>query len=187
MKIRDFEFVNDKQILKDFVNSYDWLKEAVAKDYKHLLDRKSHTYSDVILLYVKRHIIKPQRGTKKSAGYDIRSPFGFELLPGEDIKIPTGLKAYMLEDEFLDIRPRSGSGFKYFVRLANTTGVIDSDYYSNPENDGHIWIRIRNEGSKNWVVDAGDAVCQGIFQKYLITDTDSTNSDRVGGFGSTGK
>jgi len=130
----------------------------------------------------------PKRATSRSAGYDIFSPFGFILKPNESIKIPTGFKAYMMDDEKLVFHPRSGLGFKYFVRLANTTGVGDSDYYNNEGNEGHYWVKIRNEGDKEVSVEAGDAIAQCIFEKYLLADGDSfiDGKSRIGGLGSTG-
>lgn len=130
----------------------------------------------------------PSRGTARSAGYDVFSPFPFSLGAGEEIKVPTGFKAYMLDDEFLMLIPRSGLGFKYYTRLANTLGVGDSDYYNNEGNEGHYWVKIRNEGDKTLNVKSGDAIAQAIFQKYLLADGDGFNGEvRVGGFGSTGK
>ena len=128
----------------------------------------------------------PQRATKYSAGYDFYAPFEIHINPGEDIKIPTGIRAHMLADEVLMIYPRSGLGFKYYVRLANSTGIIDSDYYYS-DNEGHIWVKLRNEGDKELVIKKGEAFCQGIFTKYLLVDGDNFEhgKDRNGGFGST--
>ena len=92
---------------------------------------------------------KPKRATRKSAGYDCYAPFDIDLEPNEEIKVPTGIKSYMLDDEMLLALPRSGSGFKYYIRLANTVGIIDADYIDS-DNEGHIWIKIRNEGNKNF-------------------------------------
>lgn len=135
-------------------------------------------------------IVEPERATVGSAGYDFFAPYGFTLSPGEDITIPTGIKAYMLVDEMLDIRPRSGQGFKY-LRIANTTGVIDSDYYDNAETGGQIVLKLRNEtnDSRGIIeVKAGKGFAQGIFMKYLLVDGDNylTGKTREGGFGSTG-
>lgn len=132
----------------------------------------------------------PKRATKYSAGYDIFTPCDIRLAPGEEITIPTGIKAYMEFDEVLNIYPRSGQGFKYFIRLANTVGIIDSDYYNNAKNDGHIFVKLRNEGNEGFFVPHGTAIAQGIFSKYLLTSNDtftgSTNV-REGGLGSTDK
>lgn len=129
----------------------------------------------------------PTRATKGSAGYDCFSPISFTLKPGEEIKIPTFLKAKMPRNVFLAVYPRSGLGFKYYTRLANTVGIIDSDYYGNESNEGHIFVKIRNEGKKNLAVRKGDAVCQFVFQQYLTTEDDLVNEERTGGFGSTDK
>ena len=130
----------------------------------------------------------PIRATQYSAGYDIFTPISFSLKPDEDKVIPTGLKAYMMADEFLSIFPRSGLGFKYYTRLANTVGIIDSDYYNNDGNEGHIFVKLRNEGTKPLQIYAGDAIAQGIFLNYLLTDGDNFDGkSRGGGLGSTTK
>ena len=141
---------------------------------------------DFTNLPVYRSAIKlPKRATKGSAGYDIYSPIDFTLNPGEIIKFPTGIKVYMPENEFLAIVPRSGHGFKAFSRLANTVGIIDSDY-AFALNDGHIQMKLRCESpDTQLVVTAGDAIAQGIFLQYLITDDDDSTAERVGGLGST--
>ena len=130
----------------------------------------------------------PKRATSRSAGYDIYSPVDFVLQPSWEIKIPLGWKVYMQADELFTIIPRSGLGFKYYLRLANTTGLIDSDYFNNPGNEGHSWIKLRNEGSVDVSIKAGEGIAQGIFQKYLLADEDDfVGEGRVGGFGSTSK
>ncbi|HOA79659.1 MAG TPA: deoxyuridine 5'-triphosphate nucleotidohydrolase [Defluviitaleaceae bacterium] len=128
----------------------------------------------------------PKRATAKSAGYDVFTPIDIILEPNEEIKLPTGIKSYMLDDEVLFAAPRSGHGFKYYIRLANTLGVIDADYYNNSDNEGHIWVKIRNEGNKIFAVNKGEAICQLIFQKYLLVDGDTfEGNERIGGIGST--
>lgn len=128
----------------------------------------------------------PKRSTKYSAGYDFESIGNYILEPGEIKKIPTGIKVYMEPDEVLFIFVRSSMGFKYNVRMCNQVGIIDSDYYSNISNDGHIWISLQNEGEKTYEIKKGDKICQGIFSKYLLTDNDSgNNSIRIDGLGST--
>lgn len=130
----------------------------------------------------------PKRATIGSAGYDIYAPYEFTVKPGETITIPTGIRSYMQIDEVLKIYPRSGLGFKYKARLANTTGVIDSDYYFS-DNEGHIMIKLCNEGLRTFTIEKGTAFCQGIFSKYLLADGDdfTTGEIRNGGFGSTTK
>ena len=89
----------------------------------------------------------PRRSTSKSAGYDIYNNTGKDIIlePGElSEKIDTGLKSYMLDDEVLTLFPRSGHGFKYSVRLANTVGIIDPDFYDNPSNEGEMGLKLHN-------------------------------------------
>ena len=86
----------------------------------------------------------------------------------------------------LMLYPRSGLGFKYKVRLNNTVGVVDADYYFS-DNEGHIFIKITNEGDKPVIVKTGDAFAQGIFMEYGITEDDRVEESRNGGFGSTDK
>lgn len=130
-------------------------------------------------------VIIPSRSTKHSAGYDFSSPISLVLKAGCEAKIPTGIKAYMGSDEVLFIVVRSSLGFKYNIRLKNQVGVIDSDYYNNPQNEGHIMVALKNESDKDVVINKGDRIVQGIFMNYLITDLDNANGKRNGGIGST--
>ena len=130
----------------------------------------------------------PKRGTRTAAGYDFYALYDYTLKPGEIMKIPTGIKVSMEEDDVLFLIDRSTMGFKYNVRLTNQVGVVDEDYYNNSNNEGHMWIRIQNEGDKDYVVKKGDGMIQGIFIKYLKTDDDiESEHERNGGFGSTNK
>ena len=128
----------------------------------------------------------PNRSTKNSAGYDFFSLFDFSLKPGEIMKIPTGIKANMENNDVLFLVVRSSMGFKYNVRMCNQVGVIDSDYYNNSDNEGHIWIKLKNEGDKDFIVKNGDAICQGIFLNYVtVTNERDVKKIRNGGLGST--
>ena len=131
----------------------------------------------------------PKRGSKGSAGYDFYCPIPFELKEEEwgdvSITIPTGIRAIMPEDVFLQIVPRSGIGFKTGVYLANTVGIIDSDY-AESSNEGHILVKLCSN-FKSLVIDKGDRFVQGIFQKYCVVTDDDAEEKRTGGFGSTGK
>lgn len=127
----------------------------------------------------------PKRSTRNSAGYDFFAIERFNLKPKEIKKIPTGIKAKFNEDEALLIVVRSSMGFKYNIRLCNQVGVIDSDYYNNSNNEGHIFIALQNEGDKEFVVEKGEAFVQGVFIKFLITSDDKVEDERQGGIGST--
>ena len=131
-------------------------------------------------------ITLPKRATAGSAGYDFFAPEEFTLLPSETIKVATGVRVKIDEGWVLKIYPRSSLGFKYRLRLDNTVGIIDSDYYF-ADNEGHIFIKITNCGDKPLTVEKGKAFAQGVFVEYGITVDDDASSVRTGGFGSTDK
>ena len=138
-----------------------------------------------------KNINLPVRKTKYSAGYDIEA--------AEDTVIPsfkkgmaptlvkTGIKAYMKSDEVLILANRSSNPGKKGLILANSIGVVDSDYYGNPDNDGHIMYAFFNFKAEDVEIKKGDRIGQAIFQKYLVTDDDIAQGERTGGFGSTNK
>ena len=117
-------------------------------------------------------IIIPERNTSYSAGYDIHLLRDITIKPGEIVKLPTGLKSYFEQDEVLFLIVRSSTGFKYNIRLVNQVGVIDADYHNNESNEGHIFVKLQNEGEKEVEFKKGDSLVQGIFMKYLTTKDD---------------
>ncbi len=133
----------------------------------------------------------PVRKTKYSAGYDIEAAEN-TIIPSfkkgmKPTLVKTGIKAYMGEDEVLILANRSSNPGKKGLILANSIGVIDSDYYGNPDNDGHIMFAFYNIKDEDIEIKKGDAIGQGIFQKFLVTDNDVSQGERKGGFGSTSK
>ncbi|MFP4457888.1 MAG: dUTP diphosphatase [Clostridia bacterium] len=142
-------------------------------------------FDNEICLKLYEGIKLPHRKTKSSAGHDIFTYKDVLLKPNETKVIQTGIKAYMKPDEFLAIYIRSSFGFKYNIRLMNQVGIIDADYYNNPDNDGHIMVAIQNQGAKEKLIKKDEAFAQGIFQKYLISENDTTSQIRVSGVGST--
>lgn len=136
-----------------------------------------------------KEINLPVRKTKFSAGYDIEA--------AEEVVVPsfkkgmnptlikTGIKAYMQDDEVLMLYNRSSNPKKKGLILTNSVGVIDKDYYGNQDNDGHIMFAFYNIKDEDITIKKGEAIGQGIFQKYLITDDDRAEGERIGGFGST--
>lgn len=130
------------------------------------------------------HVSLPTRATEGSCGYDIKAPFKIVLNPGQEMIVPTGLRAKIFPGWFMMVTPKSGLGCNYKVRLNNTVGIIDSDYYKS-DNEGHIFVKISNEGLKKLEVEEGKAFCQGIFIPFGITTDDEVSTKRNGGFGST--
>ena len=130
----------------------------------------------------------PTRSTKKSAGYDIRSLEEYTLKPGEAHIFVTGLKVSMNSDEVLYLYGRSSFGYKYNITLANSVGVIDSDFYNNVDNEGHFKVKLINHGDTEVKINIGDRIAQGIFMKYLtVDDEEEIENERTGGIGSTNK
>lgn len=167
-RIAKFEQVSREQFIGDWLDTFGGTEAAAERIYEKLK--------------------LPRRATKGSAGYDFYSPLDFSLQPGETIKIPTGIRAFMREDYVLMIFPRSGLGFKFRLQLNNTVGVIDSDYY-NSDNEGHIFIKLTNDSNEGKILTlaAGTGFAQGIFLPFGITEDDTVTEVRNGGFGSTTK
>lgn len=133
----------------------------------------------------------PVRKTKHSAGYDIEAAEDTIIpafKPGmKPTLVKTGLKAYCEPDEFYMLCNRSSNPGKKGLVMANSVGIIDSDYYENPDNDGHFMFAFYNMKDEDTLIKKGDCIGQAIFMKYFITDDDHAEGERKGGFGSTSK
>ncbi|MCD7974909.1 MAG: dUTP diphosphatase [Phascolarctobacterium sp.] len=129
----------------------------------------------------------PERKTKKSAGYDFCLPENVVLEQGKLKLVPTGVKAYMKDDEYLGMHIRSSIAIKKNIMLVNNVGIIDADYYNNEDNEGHIMLALLNNGREPVMLNKNDRIAQGIFYKYLVTDDDARaeKTVRSGGLGST--
>jgi dUTP pyrophosphatase len=129
----------------------------------------------------------PERSTLNSAGYDF---FAVEdaVFPAKKLtRVMTGVKCELMPDMVLILANRSSNPSKKGLILANGVGVIDADYYGNPDNDGHFYFAYFNCSDHDIEVKKGDAIGQVVFQKYLTVDNDNATGTRVGGFGSTSK
>ena len=93
----------------------------------------------------------------------------------------------MQDDEMLCLYNRSSNPKKKGLILANSVGIVDKDYYGNPDNDGVIMFAFYNIKDVDVEIKKGECIGQGIFEKYLVTDSDNATGQRTGGFGSTGK
>ena len=127
----------------------------------------------------------PERQTKNAAGYDFYVANDILIKAHSVALIPTGVKAYMEDDEVLNLYIRSSMPLKRGLTLANNVGIIDSDYYENPSNDGHIMIQVLNFSDYDVMIAKDERIAQGVFTKYLLADNDETKEIRNGGFGST--
>ena len=132
-------------------------------------------------------VVLPQRKTAKSAGYDIIALTDEDVYvhPGMSVNLETGVKACMEDDEVMLLFIRSSLGIKQGLTLSNSCGVIDADYYNNPDNDGHFILNIINTGNSVQRIPARSRVAQAVFVKYLTVDDDNATGERIGGIGST--
>ena len=132
----------------------------------------------------------PKRSTKNAAGYDIEAAEDVVIEPFKNGMKPTlvatGLKAYCGDDEWFMLANRSSGPKKGFL-FPHSFGIIDSDYYENENNDGHLFVQCINIKDEPLVIKKGDVIAQVVFMKYLITDGDNAEGVRTGGFGSTDK
>ncbi|MGL5382657.1 MAG: dCTP deaminase domain-containing protein [Culicoidibacterales bacterium] len=130
--------------------------------------------------------IIPQRQTKHAAGYDFHALTTLVLPPHEVTLVPTGIKAFMPENEFLGLYIRSSIAVKKGLMMANSVGIVDADYYNNPDNEGHIYFACYNMKAEPVTITAGERIGQGIFQPFAVCETEQPSAlGRQGGFGST--
>lgn len=172
---------------------------------------------EVIEKYKDQNINLPARATAHAAGYDFEAaediviPSYFTLcsimnnygsLASQELNemaeltkklntkptlIPTGIKCQLADDEYLELVARSSMPLKHWLVLANGEGIVDSDYYNNPDNEGHIMFQYINFSPIDIIIKKGERIGQGIIKKYYITENDVTGGERIGGFGSSGK
>jgi len=146
---------------------------------------------EIIKGYENKKINLPIRKTSNSAGYDVEAaeetiipPFKPGIKP---TLIKTGIKAYCPENEWIMVANRSSNPGKKHLVLANGIGIVDSDYYNNEDNDGHIMFAYFNISDKEVTIKKGEVIGQLVFMNYLISDSDNAKGKRKGGFGSTTK
>lgn len=132
----------------------------------------------------------PQYATEGSAAMDLRACLDEAVIvpPGKTVTIPSGIAINIKDTGIVAIlAPRSGLGIKHGLVLANTIGVIDSDY------QGEILVGIRNQGEEPYSIQPGERICQMLFMPVLqvclqVVEQFSGESKRgVGGFGHTGR
>ena len=129
----------------------------------------------------------PTRATAKSAGHDFFLKEDITIKPGKAVFQYTDVKCKLNRDEVLLLFVRSSIGIKKHLMLANGTGVIDADYYNNPDNDGNIGLALYNYGTEPVTLAEGTRVMQGVTVDYQIAENDNAMGNRSGGFGSTGR
>lgn len=143
-----------------------------------------------VIKYSDTDIKLPERSTLNSAGYDF---FAIEdiTLPAKKLtRVMTGIKCELMPNMVLILANRSSNPSKKGLILANGIGVIDADYYGNPDNDGEMGFEFYNILDEDVVIKKGDKLGQGFITNFIKTEDDYISNPyktRVGGFGSTGK
>jgi dUTP pyrophosphatase len=163
-------------------------KEQIEKMLKYP-SFKTRGFEEITnnMMKINSTTILPTKGSINSAGYDFYSKENIEILPNNKYTFWTDVKSYMMNDEVLQIYVRSSIGIKKDLVLANGTGIIDSDYFSNLNNDGNIGICLRNESGNIQIIEKGERIAQGIFLKFQLADNIISENERIGGIGSTNK
>lgn len=158
---------------------------------------------EIVTKYKDEELTLPKRATKGSAGYDLTAavdivvPSVFKALRGNvktekgpmsSTLVPTGVKAYMPDNEYLLLANRSSNPMKRQLAVPNGIGVIDADYYGNEGNEGEIFVQVINYGLEDVLIAKGERIAQGIFSMYHVVDDEEQSFDkRTGGFGSSGR
>lgn len=99
--------------------------------------------------------------------------------------VSTGMKCQLDPGTYLELSVRSSCPLKHWLILANSVGIIDADYYNNPDNEGEIFFQMINLSPFDILLKKGDIIGQGIIKPYLTTEDDNASGQRTGGFGST--
>ena len=99
--------------------------------------------------------------------------------------VSTGMKCKLEPGTYLELSVRSSCPLKHWLILANSVGIIDADYYNNPDNEGEIFFQMINLSPFDIILRKGDIIGQGIIKPYLTTEDDNASGQRTGGFGST--
>ncbi|MBQ2350111.1 MAG: hypothetical protein II393_02425 [Cytophagales bacterium] len=137
--------------------------------------------------YVGEDVKLPERATANSAGYDFFAP-GNITLPAKSLtRVMTGIKCELRPYMVLILANRSSNPSKKGLYLANGVGIIDADYYDNPDNEGEIGFEFYNNSEEDVIIEKNEKIGQGIITTYVRIDGDNATGSREGGFGSTGK
>lgn len=157
-------------------------KVSFAEYYKAIKPLLPNDWTDEEIKQSWEDIELPTRATFGSAGYDFNAPVGFTVMPYTPMVVPTGIRVRISDGWLLMCAPRSGLGFKYGMSLANTVGIIDSDYYHS-DNEGHIMAKVCSKSQVE--IEYGQKFMQGVFLPFGVTEDDNVTAERNGGFGST--
>ena len=168
---------------------YDFVvaKDTVLKPYEDH-DRELRLLHDVSLQQVLSNLFESAKGTTATQPLTLAD---IANLTGKHKNRPTlvstGMKCKLDSGTYLELSVRSSTPLKHWIVLANGVGIIDADYYNNPDNEGEIFLQLINLSPYDILLKKGEKIGQGIIKQYLTTEDDAATGDRLGGFGSTSK
>ena len=137
--------------------------------------------------YVGEDVKLPERATANSAGYDFFAPGDITLPAKQLTRVMTGIKCELRPYMVLILANRSSNPSKKSLFLANGVGIVDADYYDNPDNEGEIGFEFYNNSEEDVIIEKNEKIGQGIITTYIKVEGDNATGSREGGFGSTGK
>lgn len=127
----------------------------------------------------------PQYQTKGSAGFDFHLVEDVSIPPNSLAFLPTGLVIRAPDNYMLMTAPRSSTFKRYGLKLANSIGIVDSDYSGNED---ELKLYVHNTRSETVRLNKGDRIAQGVFVRIAqisFKEVDDMGDSR-GGWGSTG-
>ena len=171
---------------------------------------------EIVSRWADKDLELPKRSTSHAAGYDLAVAEDITIPPYEKLQsemrllhsgaitlaemadytkktkakptlVSTGLKCQIDKGWYLKLLVRSSLPLKHWLILANGEGVIDGDYYNNPDNEGEIFLQLINLSPFPIELKKGDKIGQAIFVPYGLAEGDKYGNGgaRKGGFGST--
>lgn len=168
---------------------YDFVvaKDTVLKPYEDHM-RELLLLRDVSLDQILENLIESAKGTAVTQPLTLNEVANLTgKYKNKPTLVSTGMKCQLDAGTYLELSVRSSTPFKHWIVLANGVGIIDADYYNNPDNEGEIFFQLINLSPFDIILKKGEKIGQGIIKNYITTEDDTATGDRLGGFGSTSK
>jgi len=152
------------------------------------VDRLCYNVTDMIIRYKKLHpgATAPEYKTVGAAAFDIALLEDVNLEARSFKKVRTGLVIETPKNHVLVLASRSSNPIKKGIDLANSIGIIDSDYCGWED---EIFLLLENITDQKVLLRAGDRIAQGMFIPVTVGDfeqVEEMSGKNRGGHGSTG-
>ena len=139
----------------------------------------------MLVPYIAMSGLEPHRAHPTDAGADLCLAKSLVLQPGQRKLVGTGVHLAIPTGYVGLLVPRSSLPHKYGVTLANSPGIIDSDYR------GEVKLNLHNIGRKQAILPAGQRVAQLLIMpvelaQFRVVDALPETVRGEGGHGSTG-